>query len=127
MASNNEDASNLLNLKVVKQKKKASEEELRIEGYSIDGLSIAGHETCVILPSLNLAFDIGKCPQRAVSQQFLFISHGHMDHIVIAPPLSCCILPIMLQLQICMGLADAIPIIFAVFTINLHICTWLCE
>lgn len=65
-----------------RKKKKAGEEDLHIEGYSIGGLSIAGHETCVILPSLNLAFDIGKCPQRAVSQQFLFISHGHMDHIV---------------------------------------------
>ncbi|KAI3759325.1 hypothetical protein L6452_07059 [Arctium lappa] len=54
---------------------------LVIEGYPIEGLSIAGHETCVILPTLNLAFDIGKCPQRAISQQFLFISHGHMDHI----------------------------------------------
>ncbi|KAK1433746.1 hypothetical protein QVD17_10662 [Tagetes erecta] len=54
---------------------------LVIEDYPIEGLSIAGHETCVILPSLNLAFDIGKCPQRAISQQFLFISHGHMDHI----------------------------------------------
>ncbi|KAL8457374.1 hypothetical protein ACS0TY_034465 [Phlomoides rotata] len=83
MASSNENASESLNLKAEKQKKKkkAAEEELQIEGYSIDGLSIAGHETCVILPSLNLAFDIGKCPQRAVSQQFLFISHGHMDHI----------------------------------------------
>ncbi|KAH6799044.1 tRNAse Z1 [Perilla frutescens var. frutescens] len=28
-----------------------------------------------------MTFDIGKCPQRAISQQFLFISHGHMDHI----------------------------------------------
>lgn len=52
-----------------------------IEGYPIEGLSIAGHETCVIFPSLSLAFDIGKCPQRAVSQEFLFISHAHMDHI----------------------------------------------
>ncbi|KAL3819380.1 hypothetical protein ACJIZ3_005285 [Penstemon smallii] len=67
-----------------KKKKKGSggrEDELFIEGYKIEGLSIAGHETCVILPTLNCAFDIGKCPQRAVSQQFLFISHGHMDHI----------------------------------------------
>ncbi|KAM0033040.1 putative ribonuclease Z [Helianthus debilis subsp. tardiflorus] len=54
---------------------------LVIEDYPIEGLSIAGHETCVILPTLNLAFDIGKCPQRAISQQCLFISHGHMDHI----------------------------------------------
>ncbi|GER38568.1 nuclear ribonuclease Z [Striga asiatica] len=63
------------------KKKKKRSSELTIEGYQIEGLSIAGHETCVIVPSLNLAFDIGKCPQRAVSQQFLFISHGHMDHI----------------------------------------------
>ncbi|GFZ03634.1 tRNAse Z1 [Actinidia rufa] len=55
---------------------------MMIEGYPIEGLSIAGHETCIILPTLNLAFDIGRCPSRAISQQFLFISHGHMDHIV---------------------------------------------
>lgn len=54
---------------------------MSIEGYQIEGLSIAGHETCVILPTLNLSFDIGRCPQRAISQPFLFISHGHMDHI----------------------------------------------
>ncbi|KAL0355597.1 UNVERIFIED_CONTAM: tRNase Z TRZ1 [Sesamum radiatum] len=83
MASSDENASEVIDFKVEKQKnkKKSGKEELNIEGYSIDGLSIAGHETCVILPGLNLAFDIGKCPQRAVSQQFLFISHGHMDHI----------------------------------------------
>ncbi|KAL3528338.1 hypothetical protein ACH5RR_007660 [Cinchona calisaya] len=63
------------------QRKKQEKKGLEIEGYQIEGKSIAGHETCVIIPSLNLAFDIGKCPQRAISQQFLFISHGHMDHI----------------------------------------------
>jgi ribonuclease Z len=54
---------------------------LNVGDHSIEGISIAGHETCVILPSLNLAFDIGKCPQRAIAQQYLFISHAHMDHI----------------------------------------------
>ncbi|CAH2067283.1 unnamed protein product [Thlaspi arvense] len=61
----------------MEKKKKAME----IEGYPIDGLSIGGHETCIIFPSLRLAFDIGRCPHRAVSQDFLFISHSHMDHI----------------------------------------------
>lgn len=55
---------------------------LVIEGYPVEGLSIGGQETCVIFPSLKLAFDIGRCPQRAISQEFLFITHGHMDHIV---------------------------------------------
>jgi len=54
---------------------------MNIEGYPVEGLSIGGHETCIIFPSLNLAFDIGRCPQRAISQDFLFISHAHMDHI----------------------------------------------
>lgn len=54
---------------------------LEIEGYPIEGLSIGGQETCVIFPTLKTAFDIGRCPQRAIAQDFLFISHSHMDHI----------------------------------------------
>ncbi|KAM7479987.1 hypothetical protein LguiA_028200 [Lonicera macranthoides] len=64
-----------------KKRSSSSSKGLMVGDYWIEGLSIAGHETCVILPSLSLAFDIGKCPQRAISQQFLFISHAHMDHI----------------------------------------------
>uniref|UniRef100_A0ACD5ZL47 Uncharacterized protein n=1 Tax=Avena sativa TaxID=4498 RepID=A0ACD5ZL47_AVESA len=62
----------------VKQKSKS---RLEIEGYPVEGISIGGQETCVIFPTLSLAFDIGRCPQRAVSQDFLFISHAHLDHI----------------------------------------------
>ncbi|KAJ4789163.1 Ribonuclease Z family protein [Rhynchospora pubera] len=54
---------------------------LCVEGYPVEGISIGGQETCIIFPTLKLAFDIGRCPQRAISQDFLFISHGHMDHI----------------------------------------------
>ncbi|KAI0496629.1 hypothetical protein KFK09_022950 [Dendrobium nobile] len=54
---------------------------LLVEGYPVEGLSIGGQETCVIFPSLRIAFDIGRCPQRAISQEYLFISHGHLDHI----------------------------------------------
>ncbi|KAA8526564.1 hypothetical protein F0562_008233 [Nyssa sinensis] len=52
-----------------------------LEGYSIEGVSIGGHETCVIVPELKSAFDIGRCPLRAVHQNFLFITHAHLDHI----------------------------------------------
>ncbi|KAG0463619.1 hypothetical protein HPP92_019183 [Vanilla planifolia] len=52
-----------------------------VEGYLFEGISVGGHDTCVIVPSLNAAFDIGRCPARAVSQDFLFITHAHLDHI----------------------------------------------
>ncbi|XP_077245275.1 nuclear ribonuclease Z-like isoform X2 [Tasmannia lanceolata] len=60
-----------------KKKKKG----LKVEGYPVEGLSIGGQETCIMFPTLKMAFDIGRCPQRAISQDFLFISHAHMDHI----------------------------------------------
>ncbi|XP_027077306.1 tRNase Z TRZ2, chloroplastic-like isoform X2 [Coffea arabica] len=52
-----------------------------LEGYSVEGISIGGHETCVVVPQLKAAFDIGRCPSRAVHQNFLFITHAHLDHI----------------------------------------------
>ncbi|CAA7402988.1 unnamed protein product [Spirodela intermedia] len=61
--------------------KKKGGRGFEVEGYPVEGLSIGGQETCVIFPTLKMAFDIGRCPQRAISQEYLFISHGHMDHI----------------------------------------------
>jgi len=55
---------------------------LEVGGFSIEGVSVGGQETCVMLPALKVAFDIGRCPKRAVDQDFLFITHAHMDHIV---------------------------------------------
>lgn len=69
----------------LEERRKEEEEKkkgLEIEGYKVEGLSIGGQETCVMFPTLKIAFDIGRCPQRAVSLDFLFISHAHMDHIV---------------------------------------------
>ncbi|KAH7575499.1 hypothetical protein JRO89_XS02G0123900 [Xanthoceras sorbifolium] len=63
------------------KRSKNNKKGMLIEGYKVEGLSIAGHETCIIFSSLGLAFDIGRCPDRAISQDFLFISHAHMDHI----------------------------------------------
>ena len=56
---------------------------LRLAGWDIDdaSVSIGGQETCIILPSLRLAFDIGRCPQRAVYMETLCVSHCHMDHV----------------------------------------------
>ncbi|GAX80635.1 hypothetical protein CEUSTIGMA_g8070.t1 [Chlamydomonas eustigma] len=55
--------------------------KLNIAGFEVEGLSIAGQETCVILPRFKVIFDSGRCPQRATIQQTILLSHGHLDHI----------------------------------------------
>ena len=62
---------------------------INIQGYPVKGLSIAGHETCIIFLSLNIAFDIGRYPHQAIPQDFLCIFHAHMDHIVSVPSMLC--------------------------------------
>ncbi|KAF7831694.1 tRNase Z TRZ2, chloroplastic [Senna tora] len=52
-----------------------------LEGYAIEGISIGGQETCVIIPEFKCAFDIGRCPTRAIQQNFVCITHAHLDHI----------------------------------------------
>lgn len=55
--------------------------KISVCGFDLEGVSIAGQETCIIVPRCKVAFDIGRCPQRAVFQQTVLISHGHLDHI----------------------------------------------
>ena len=53
---------------------------LYIPPFRIEGLSIAGEESCVHLPEFDVAFDIGLCPRAALSSNFVALTHGHMDH-----------------------------------------------
>ena len=48
--------------------------------FRIQGLSVAGEESCVHLPEFDLAFDIGLCPRAALAAKFVALTHGHMDH-----------------------------------------------
>ncbi|KAG2298006.1 hypothetical protein Bca52824_034478 [Brassica carinata] len=54
---------------------------VELDGYAVEGVSVGGQETCVIVPELKCVFDIGRCPSRAIQQKFLFITHAHLDHI----------------------------------------------
>ena len=49
--------------------------------YTVIGYSVAGEETVVQVPELNVCFDIGRAPQFALTSDVVCISHGHMDHI----------------------------------------------
>jgi ribonuclease Z len=48
--------------------------------YRVQGWSIAGEETVVQVPELDLCFDIGRCPRFALTSKHVALSHGHMDH-----------------------------------------------
>ncbi|OIW04129.1 hypothetical protein TanjilG_00689 [Lupinus angustifolius] len=52
-----------------------------LAGITVEGVSIGGQETCIIIPEFKCAFDIGRCPTRAIHQNFVFITHAHLDHI----------------------------------------------
>lgn len=49
--------------------------------YSVIGYSVAGEETVVQIPELNVCFDIGRSPHFALTSDIVCITHGHMDHL----------------------------------------------
>ncbi len=54
--------------------------EKRVGDIQLVGYSIAGEETVIAAPELNVCFDIGKAPQEVLCCDHLCISHGHPDH-----------------------------------------------
>jgi len=54
--------------------------EKEVSGLKLIGYSLAGEETVIAAPELNVCFDIGKAPREVISCDHLCISHGHPDH-----------------------------------------------
>lgn len=54
---------------------------LYLPPYRVQGYSIAGEATSVMIPELDLCFDAGMCPRAALPAKHMCISHGHMDHV----------------------------------------------
>ncbi|MCA9277935.1 MAG: hypothetical protein H6815_04015 [Phycisphaeraceae bacterium] len=54
---------------------------LYIPPYRVQGISIAGEATSVMVPELDICFDVGVCPRAMLATKYMAISHGHMDHI----------------------------------------------
>ncbi|MCK4753078.1 MAG: MBL fold metallo-hydrolase [Planctomycetes bacterium] len=53
---------------------------LKIDELEITGYSMAGEETVVAMPQLDVCFDIGKAPNQVISINNVLLTHGHMDH-----------------------------------------------
>ena len=47
----------------------------------LHGVSVAGLETAIEVPSMRLVLDMGRCTLSAVNQKWVLVSHGHLDHI----------------------------------------------
>lgn len=48
--------------------------------YRIQGVSVAGEQTAIHVPELDLAFDAGLCPRPVLTASTIALSHAHMDH-----------------------------------------------
>ncbi len=53
---------------------------ITIEDLGILGYSVAGEETVVAMPQLDVCFDIGKAPDQVIPINHVLLTHGHMDH-----------------------------------------------
>ncbi len=54
---------------------------LETGAMSIIGYSVAGEETVIQIPELDICFDIGRAPHFSLTSNLVCISHGHMDHL----------------------------------------------
>jgi ribonuclease Z len=54
---------------------------LYLPPFRVQGISVAGEQTVVQVPELDVSFDIGMCPRIALSSPYIALSHGHMDHV----------------------------------------------
>jgi ribonuclease Z len=59
--------------------------QIEIDGFSLAGYSVAGEESLIIAPELDVTFDIGKCPREALHVNHVLLSHGHADHVAGLP------------------------------------------
>jgi len=53
---------------------------MRVNGIRIDGHSVSGYTTTLVLPEHKLLFDCGDASRRAVRHRDVAITHGHLDH-----------------------------------------------
>lgn len=53
---------------------------IKIDDLEIIGYSIAGEETVIAVPQLDVCFDIGKAPDQIIPINHVLLTHGHMDH-----------------------------------------------
>jgi ribonuclease Z len=54
--------------------------KITIDDLDIIGYSVAGEETVIAVPQLDVCFDVGKAPDQIIPINHVLLTHGHMDH-----------------------------------------------
>ncbi|MFA5865253.1 MAG: MBL fold metallo-hydrolase [Phycisphaerae bacterium] len=54
--------------------------KIQVGGYTFIGYSLAGEESVIGVPELNVCFDIGRSPSEIINIDNVLLTHGHMDH-----------------------------------------------
>ncbi|MCP4445209.1 MAG: MBL fold metallo-hydrolase [Myxococcales bacterium] len=54
---------------------------ISVGGLTLRGVSLGGVYTSIFCPELNALFDVGISPRSSAAADFLFVSHGHVDHV----------------------------------------------
>ncbi|MHC4373527.1 MAG: MBL fold metallo-hydrolase, partial [Planctomycetota bacterium] len=54
--------------------------KISIDDLDVLGYSVAGEETVIGMPQLDVCFDIGKAPDQLIALNHVLLTHGHMDH-----------------------------------------------
>ena len=55
--------------------------EMRLDGITLAGTSIAARATGFAVPELGVALDVGRMSPRLAAQPVVLLSHGHLDHL----------------------------------------------
>ena len=53
--------------------------------YRLQGISVAGEQTVIQVPELDLNFDMGQCTRASLTAKTVALSHAHMDHLGAMP------------------------------------------
>lgn len=51
----------------------------------VQGTSVAGEASAVMVPEFDVCFDIGMCARPMLTSKFVALTHGHMDHVAALP------------------------------------------
>jgi ribonuclease Z len=54
--------------------------KIQVDDLDVIGYSVAGEESVVAVPQLDVCFDIGKAPDQVIPINNVLLTHGHIDH-----------------------------------------------